>query len=250
MAAPDWLTAHPVAHRGFHDRAAGRIENTLTAARAAIDRGFSIECDLQLSADEKVVVFHDDTLDRLTEGHGPVGGCSLAELKATPLHGTADRIPTLEDLLEAVDDRVPLVIELKSLFTGDRRLEERVAPILAAYRGRSVIMSFDPASMQAMRRLAPRLPRGMIADRFDSPADRETIPTWQRLAFRHLLYAPLVMPAFVAYDVNALPANAPLLARHLGLKLLTWTVRTEAHRATARRYTDQMIFEDFDPEAA
>jgi glycerophosphoryl diester phosphodiesterase len=250
MADLDWLIARPVAHRGFHDRAAGRLENTLAAAIAAVERGFAIECDLQLTADERVIVFHDDTLDRLTVATGPVHRLTLSELREIPLRDSEDRIPTLQELLETVGGKVPLVIELKSQFIGDRRLERRVAEALAGYAGHLAVMSFDPASMQAMRTLAPHLPRGMIADRFDNPRERERNPPLKRLALRHLLFAPLVRPQFVAYHVGSLPANAPLLLRHLGLKLLTWTVRTEADRETARRWADQMIFEGFDPGAA
>ena len=100
MASLDWLTARPIAHRGYHDRHAGRLENTLSAAEAAIARSFAVECDLQLTADGAVIVFHDDTLDRLTDLKGPVAAKSLAELKAARLSGSTDRIPTLAELLE------------------------------------------------------------------------------------------------------------------------------------------------------
>src|SRR5881392_1365342 len=102
-----WLTARPIAHRGYHDRGAGRIENTLSAAEAAIAANFAIECDLQLSVDGEAVVFHDDTLDRLTAtAAGPVRARPLAELQAMPLCDSADHIPTLTELLARIDDRV------------------------------------------------------------------------------------------------------------------------------------------------
>ncbi len=170
MAAPAWLTARPIAHRGYHDMGpagSGRgIENTLPAAEAAIARNFAIECDLQPTADGAVVVFHDDTLDRLTDLTGPVAAKTLAEVRRARFKDGDAFIPTLENLLDLVDGRVPLVIELKSRFNGDRRLEAAAAAILSAYTGPAVVMSFDPASMAAMRRLAPTLPRGMLADRF------------------------------------------------------------------------------------
>ena len=250
MAAPNWLTARPVAHRGYHDASVGRMENTLPAAEAALARHFAIECDLQLTADGEIIIFHDDTLDRLTTGTGPVAARTLAEVRAHPFRGADGVIPTLADLLDLVDGRTPLVIELKSQFTGDRRLEKAVAPVLAGYSGPAVVMSFDPASMIAMRRLAPSLPRGMIADRFTA-ADWTTLALPARLAYHWLLAAPLVLPAFVAFDVRALPASAPLALRHFfRIPLLTWTVRTDAERATARAWADQIIFEGFDPDAA
>ena len=248
MPCPDWLTARPVAHRALHDRTEGRIENTLSAVRAALDRGFAIEVDLQLTADEEVIVFHDDMLDRLTESTGRVDQTSLSAIRAIKLRNTTDRIPTLDELLEEVAGRTPLVIELKSNWTGDRRLEHRVAGILSTYSGPAAVMSFDPASVHAMRKLAPHLPRGLVADRFEEE-EWPGIPPHYRLALRHLLSAAYALPQFIAYDVKALPATAPLLLRHLGLPLLTWTVRTPADVETARKWANQMIFEGFDPAA-
>ncbi|MEX0853468.1 MAG: glycerophosphodiester phosphodiesterase family protein [Bauldia sp.] len=250
MSRLDWLTARPIAHRGYHDRASGRIENTLAAAAAAVERGFAIECDLQITADGEVVVFHDDTLDRLTESTGRIDRTSLVDIRKARFRDGDARVPTLEDLLDLVDGRVPLVIELKSRWNGDRRLEQVVAGILAAYSGPMAVMSFDPASMVAMRRLAPELARGMTADHF--PAGDWPMLSWPvRFASRNLLSAPFVLPSFVAYGVKALPASAPLALRHFFRRpLLTRTVRTAADLVVARRWADQIIFEGFDPDAA
>jgi glycerophosphoryl diester phosphodiesterase len=249
MAAPDWLTARPIAHRGYHDRTARRIENTLPAAAAAVDRRFAIELDLQLTADNRPVVFHDRTFDRLTETTGPLAAKTLAEAKAARFKETDARIPTLEELLDLVDGRVPMVIELKSDWSGDRRLEQAVAPILATYSGPAAVMSFDPASMATMRRLAPSLPRGLIADHFDDGPDWGHLSAARRFALRHLLAVGTVLPDFVSYGIKALPANAPLLLHHFGMTLITWTVRTPEDLAKAREYTDQITFEGFDADA-
>ncbi|MCB1488289.1 MAG: glycerophosphodiester phosphodiesterase [Bauldia sp.] len=246
MGRAAFLTERPIAHRGFHDVAAGRIENTLSAAAAAVARDFAIECDLQLTRDGEAIVFHDDTLDRLTDATGPVHARTLAEVRAAAIAGTADRIPTLAELLDLVAGRVPLVIELKRQAGAEPHLERRTTALLADYPGPVAVMSFDPASVRAMRSLAPALPRGLVADRFDDPGEGELSWT-RRMALRHLLHAWDVRPDFIAYGIKALPANAPLLLRHLGLPLLTWTVRTPEERARAARYADQIIFEGFDP---
>ena len=249
MAAPAWLTARPIAHRGYHDIASRRIENTLPAAEAAIARNFAIECDLHRTADDHVVVFHDDTLDRLTNATGPVERKTLAEVRGARFRDGEGTVPTLEDMLDLVDGRVPLVIEMKSGFAGDRRLEAAAAAILAGYSGPVAVMSFDPASMMAMRRLAPTLPRGMLADRFRA-ANWPTLAMPTRLAGASMIAAIAVLPAFIAYDVTGLPASPPLALRHFfRLPLLTWTVRTAAELATAKAWADQIIFEGFDPEA-
>jgi glycerophosphoryl diester phosphodiesterase len=249
VARHAWLTARPIAHRGYHDRSAGRIENTLSAARAAVARGFAVECDVWASADGEAVVFHDETLDRMTNRSGAVYANSLAELKAAELLDTDERIPALGELVATISGAVPLVIELKSEGNQAIRLARRVAELLADYAGQVAVMSFDPGTVGAMRSISPTLPRGMLADRFDGEESRSL--SWsRRFTLRHLLDAPIVRPDFIAYGVAALPADAPLLLRHLGLPLLTWTVRTPADREVARRYADQIIFEGFDPDAA
>jgi glycerophosphoryl diester phosphodiesterase len=249
LAGIDWLTARPIAHRGYHNAAAGRIENTLAAATAAVERNFGIECDVQTTADGKVVVFHDDTLDRLTDARGPLIARPLDALKAVRFRNGEAGIPTLQDLLDLVDGRVPLVIEIKSTWSEDRRLEAAVATILCTYIGPIAVMSFDARSMMEMRRIAPHIRRGLTADNFPGK-DWPMVPAAKRLANRNLLSAPWTLPSFIAYGIKAMPALAPLALRRLsGIPILTWTVRTQADRTRAVRWADQIIFEGFDPDA-
>ena len=158
MRAPDWLTARPVAHRGLHDVARGIIENMPGAAQAAIAGNFAIECDIQLTADGEAMVHHDDALGRLTEGTGALLDKTAAELKAGQLQGHAERMMSLGDLCALVAGRVPLVIEVKSHFDGDRKLVKRMAEVLAVLSGPAVGMSFDPDQVLALRELLPVAP--------------------------------------------------------------------------------------------
>jgi len=246
MAGLDWLIERPVAHRGLHGD--GLIENTLGAARAAVEGNFAIEVDLQLTADNEVVVFHDETLDRLTTATGPLADRTVAELKKISIRGTNERIPALQELLDLVAGRTPLVLELKSDWNGDERLTARVAAVLAGYAGPVACMSFDPQIVMALQSHAPGLPRGIVAERYYDDPEWSPLTRAQRFKFGNLLHIPGTKPHFVAYYVRDLPAIAPLIARHiLGLKLLTWTVRTDAQRRKARRWANQMIFEGFRP---
>src|ERR1700681_4527221 len=135
VRAPGWLISRPVAHRGLHDAARGIIENMPGAALAAISGNFSIECDIQLTADGEAMVHHDDTLGRLTEGSGALLGMTAAQLRAAPFKDTPERMMSLGDLCALVRGRVPLVIEVKSHFDGDRKLVTRMADVLASYSG-------------------------------------------------------------------------------------------------------------------
>ncbi len=164
MAGLDWLTARPIAHRALHGGAL--VENTLGAAAAAVVANYAIETDLQLSADGEVIVFHDDTFDRLTTASGPVKTRTLIELKKIAFKDSGERIPTLGELLTLVAGRTPLVLELKSAWDGDDRLVARVAKQLESYAGPVAAMSFDPRTVEALRKHAPGLPRGIVAERY------------------------------------------------------------------------------------
>src|SRR5215207_2800498 len=121
----DWLVARPIAHRGLHAKGKGIIENTASAFAAAINGNYAIECDVQLTSDGEAVVFHDNELDRLTEAKGPVRALTAQELKQVKLKATSDRMQTLAELLEQVDGRSSLVIELKSLWDDNDALAKR-----------------------------------------------------------------------------------------------------------------------------
>ncbi len=166
MRAPDWLTARPVAHRGLHDRARGIVENMPSAVQAAIDGNFAIEVDVQLTADGEAMVHHDDALGRLNEGRrtarqdrGPTEG------RRVQGHGGAHD-DARRPLRSLVAGRVPLVIEIKSHFDGDRKLVTRMAEVLASYSGPAVGMSFDPDQvLRAARTIARTCARGIVAQR-------------------------------------------------------------------------------------
>jgi glycerophosphoryl diester phosphodiesterase len=243
-----WLTARPIAHRGLHDAAAGIIENTPSSVRAAIASNYGIEVDLQISADGEAMLHHDAVLGRLTDGEGALAQMTAAAIKAVPFKNTADRIITLGELCDLVGGRTTLLIELKSEFNGDLRLAKRTAELLTGYSGPVAVMSFDPDPIEAVRHAAPRITRGITAERWYKHHEWDALTPAQKHSLAWLRHAPRSRPQFVAYGVRDLPAAAPLLARTLfGWPLLTWTVRSQADRDTAARYADQMIFEGFRP---
>ena len=219
-----------------------------SAAQAAVDGNFSIECDIQLTADGEAMVHHDDALGRLTEGVGALLTKTAAELRAVKFRDTPERMMSLGDLCALVAGRVLLVIEVKSHFDGDRRLVTRMMEVLSAYSGPVVGMSFDPDQVLALRELAPRLPRGIIAQRTYDDDSWKNLTREQRDGMLYLRHGFRTEPHFVAYWVDQLPDPAPWIARNIfGCPLLTWTVRTPEQRKRAARYADQMIFEGFRP---
>ncbi len=248
MPGLDWLTARPIAHRGLHNAAAGVIENTASAFAAAIAGGYGIETDLQISADGEAMAHHDDALGRLTEGSGRLADMAAAEIKAVPFKASADRILTLGELCDSVGGRTPLLLELKSHFDGDRRLVQRIADVLVGYAGPVAVMSFDPSLVEAVRRIAPGLPRGIVAQRHYAHDDWAGLPSAARRRMEYLLHLQASRPHFIAYSIKDLPGAAPLMAHWIfGLPLLTWTVRSEDDRKRAGRWANQIIFEGWQP---
>ncbi|NRG19180.1 glycerophosphodiester phosphodiesterase [Rhizobiales bacterium] len=246
-----WLTAKPIAHRGFHDAHAGRIENTPSAVKAAMERGLPVEVDVQELADGDALVFHDDKLDRLTFETGPVIEKRFEEISEIPMRGTDDKLWRLDDLLRLVDGQVGICIEIKSLLRKDsqRNFVTRIATRLKHYTGPVVVKTFDPDMLGVLREIAPDLPRGIVAEGARDPKHYGHLTRIERFVIRHILHAPRTRPHFISYNVHDLPAFGPsILKRWFGLPIITWTVRTQEDRQRAKLFADQMVFEGFDPD--
>jgi glycerophosphoryl diester phosphodiesterase len=245
---PDAFLRLPIAHRALHDRAAGRVENSLTAIGAAVAAGYGIEIDLQLSADGQAMVFHDEDLDRLTDANGPVSARRAADLLAIRLKDSADTIPTLPQVLNLIADRVPLLIEIKdqSLTMGptDGRLEAATAAALETYRGPVAVMSFNPDAVAHMARLAPAVPRGITTSAYD-PDDWAPLPPGTCDRLRAIPDYAATGSSFISHEAADLsrPRVAALKAK--GARVLCWTIRSPGAEALARKVADNITFEGY-----
>ncbi|AWM87306.1 glycerophosphodiester phosphodiesterase family protein [Microvirga sp. 17 mud 1-3] len=250
MSTPSWLVAKPIAHRGLHNKAEGILENTISAAEAAIARGFPLELDVQLTADNEAIVFHDFELDRLTGQTGLVAERKLSELVGIDITGAkgGDRIPSLKEFLAKVAGRTPLVVEIKSKFNGDMRLTKRTIEVLADYSGPFVVKSFDPDIVAYLRQHAPNITRGFIGElEYASKSDNFLSPE-QKHRMANLLHFDETQPQFLSWRVKDLPCASTYLSRLLGhIPVMTWTVRNPEDRARAEKHADQMVFEGFLP---
>ena len=230
------------AHRGLHDIRGGIVENTLPAFDAACRAGYGMELDIQFSSDFEVVVFHDDTLERLTGDPRRVDQCSLAELKGFELGGVAGAgIPTLREVLRLVNGRTPLLIELKS-GKNNARLCRALMEIIRDYRGEYIVESFNPLIVGWFRRHAPEIVRGQLV----CPM-REYIAQASRLSaffMAGLLLNFIGRPDFVAYDANAIRFFSPHFQRFIfRTPMAAWTVRDAHLRALIDRRGEIAIFE-------
>ncbi len=239
-----WLVERPIAHRGLHGK--GIVENTEGAFAAAIQHNYAIECDVQLTADGEAVVFHDDDLDRLAEAKGRVRALTAKALKGVPLKSTIDRMQTLAELLEQVDGRATLVIELKSHWDDDDTLVKRVLQVLEGYDGAYCLMSFDPYLLACLRELSPETVRGIVADRTTDPS-YNALPLAKRYGMRMFEHLAQTQPHFVSYNWRELPFEPVTEIRALGHPVITWTVRSREEASRALRYSDQVTFEGYLP---
>ena len=244
---PAFLKA-PIAHRALHDAGQGRPENSLSAVAAAVAAGYGIEIDLQLSADGEAMVFHDETLDRLTAETGPVNARTAADLARIPLKNGQESIPTLPQVLAAIAGRVPLLIEIKDQSEGrggsDGRLEAATARALSGYAGPVAVMSFNPACVAGMARLAPAIPRGLTTCDWD-PAEWAPLPPEACARLRTIPDYDAVGASFVSHDWKDLsrPRVAELKAG--GAVILCWTIRSPEAEAQARRVAHNITFEGY-----
>jgi len=243
---PDWLL-QPIAHRGLHDATRGIIENTPSAFEAALRAGYAIETDLRAASCGTPMVFHDASLERLTHGAGPLAGEDAETLGALRLRDSADRMPTLAALLDHVDGRVPLFLEVKSDFTDQSAFAARIVEDLCQYRGPVALMSFDPWLLGAFRELAPQIPRGLGATRVRA-GELPQYGALQRVALTHLLFIAAARPHFLSCEHTALGLLGPLLARRAArLPVIAWTIRTPIEATRALRRAGAIFFEGFTP---
>jgi glycerophosphoryl diester phosphodiesterase len=243
---PEFLTV-PIAHRALHDARAERAENSLEAVKAAVEAGYGIEVDVQLTASGEAVVFHDETLSRLTAETGAVRDRRLGEMTELPLKG-GGTIPALTDVLWAVAGRVPLLIEVKDqdgrMGPSIGELEQAVAIDLASYEGPVAVMSFNPHSVDALRHYAPSVPRGLTTCSW-RPEDWPDLTEETRLRLREIPDFVSTGAAFISHEARDLQRPRVRELKAAGVPILCWTIRSPEAEAEARKIADNVTFEGY-----
>lgn len=247
---PKQFWAKPFAHRGLHDMMSP--ENSLSAILAAVDAGYGIEIDVQPSADGEAMVFHDYTLDRMTDETGPTSARSTGELSSIKLGDAAETIPTFETVLRALDGRAPILIEIKDQsrdFTRtDGALERRVCEIIRQF-GKvetSAVMSFNPFSAGYVRDFLPEVARGVVSYDFEHPHDAHVPPEY-RAKLAALDWFESVDADFVSYGAESLPTERTDALRQAGVPVFCWTIRSAEQAKRTLDHCDQITFERYLP---
>jgi hypothetical protein len=233
------------AHRGLYEKDQSVPENSLEAFKRAAAYGCGVELDVQLSKDGAVVVFHDDTVDRMTTGKGRVDSFTLSELQAMPLMGTAHRMPLFTDVMAVLDGVSPTIVELKST-PNYKELCEKTLAILRTCKGPYCVESFDPRIVRWFYLHAPDIVRGQLTEAY-SYWRKAGLPLWRCLMMHTLCINFLTHPQFIAFGRGHRPL-CMLLGRRLGTMTVFWTERPDSdHELLAKRY-DCRIFEHYRPE--
>ncbi len=233
------------AHRGLWDMSKGIPENSMPAFRRAVENGYAIEFDVHLTSDNKLVVFHDSNLMRMCGVQGRIEDMSWEDISKLHLAGTFCRIPLFSEVLEVVDGKVPLLIELK-LPSMDTKLCEFIYEQLKDYKGKYLIESFNPFALNWFKKNAPDILRGQLASK-DSQS--ESIPYILRLVSASLLVNLLSRPNFIAYNIQTkFGMGFRINKKVYHVPVFAWTVRSgEEYKKVLPEY-DGVIFERFLPE--
>ncbi len=235
-----WLVEDCIAHRGLHDDKAP--ENSLLAFENAIKEGYPIETDVHQIADGTIIIFHDSSLQRMTGQDGYVKNLKKKDLENIRLKGTDQKIPTLDEFLNFVDGRVPVLIEIKNT-NKVGELESALYARLKEYKGEYAIQAFNPFVLEWFKNNAPEVLRGQLSGYFKG----EQLSFLKKLFLKRMtLNKKVSQPHFISYEASTLPNR--FVRKYKTLPLLAWTVRSQEEYLKVIKFCDNIIFEGFEPK--
>jgi glycerophosphoryl diester phosphodiesterase len=201
-----------------------------------------IELDVQFTADDGLMVFHDESLERLTGVKRDIRECTRDDLRCLKILDSDYHIPRLDEVLDFVGGQVPLLIELKNKKRVGQ-LERKLASILKNYKGNYALQSFNPASMGWFAREAPHILRGQLSCSFE----KDTMPAYKKFMLKNLMFNFISKPDFISYDIHSLPQWIITRMKKHGKVIIGWTARNRDEYEIALQYCDNIIFEGFLP---
>lgn len=231
------------AHRGLHG---GEVpENSLEAFELACKAGYGIELDVHVTADDKLVVFHDDTLKRMCGIDEKTESKTLAELQALTLGGTEHRIPSFREVLDLVDGRAPLIVELKGTSMKNMRVCELTAEMLDGYKGAYCVEAFNPIFVAWWKKNRKNVVRGQLSNKMKKADSGQS--TFVNFLLENMLLSFLARPDFLAYCAGNRKQPSFRFARALGGYPVAWTIRTDEDIELCKNDFKAIIFENVRP---
>lgn len=236
------------AHRGLHSKEKNIPENSLAAFKAAVDGGYGIELDVRLDADGKLFIMHDDNALRMTGADMFISKSHYDEIKALRLGSTDEKIPTFAEVLELVDGKIPLIVELKAIPGRIDELGKRVFELLDSYEGDFLVESFDPRMVRWVRKHRPHIARGQLISYFRRHGDKKISPAIDFMT-HNLLFNIGARPDFVAMYYPDRKSISLKLCRLLGAVEIDWTITSQQQLDICRKdKVKSVIFEGFIPD--
>ncbi|WP_242945339.1 glycerophosphodiester phosphodiesterase family protein [Hespellia stercorisuis] len=229
------------AHRGLHNKEQMIPENSMAAFRNAVDHNYGIELDVHLTKDTKIVVFHDDDLKRVCGVDGTIEKLTYEELRKYSLQGTYEKIPLLSEVLDYVDGRVPLLIEIK-MQNRNTRVCKYLRQELAGYKGEYLIQSFNSLAIRWYKVNCPGILRGQLASNLT--ADDKSTPYVLRFIVKNLLANAFCKPDFISYKLKDSCNPSFWINQHIyRVPTAAWTLRTPEALEEAKKRFEMYIFE-------
>jgi glycerophosphoryl diester phosphodiesterase len=233
------------AHRGLWSAADGVPENSLAAFQHAAERGYGIELDVRITADGEAVVFHDDTLDRLTGATGRVRDHSVHDLQQLKLNGSDETLPTLAEALTVIGHRSMVLVELKTPNGEVGPLEKRVNEVLIDHHGPVAVIGFNAYSHAWFADHHPQVLRGLNSHAYKEGEGRMSRDAIADL--RALKHVSIARPHFLGLGLDMLPSPEADVLRKQGMPVVAWTVRKPDQWDAVKDHCDNLIFEGFQP---
>ncbi|WP_422486079.1 glycerophosphodiester phosphodiesterase family protein [Gudongella sp. DL1XJH-153] len=234
------------AHRGLFDNKADTPENSLKAINSAVQNGYGVEFDVRLTKDKIPVVVHDNKLRRISGVDGLVTEMTFKELQEIQLFESNEEIPTLYQVLDVIDGKVPAIVELKKDQGRDSSICEIVAPILDRYRGHYMVESFNPVLMIWYKKNRPSVIRGQLSTNHLKDGKKGLL---LNISLQYLLLNFLVKPDFIAYN-HHYRNNPSLIINRKVFKAITaaYTLKSQEELDKNKGMFDLLIFDSFIPE--
>ena len=238
-----WIKETPIAHRGLHTK--DIPENSLSAFENALKNNYAIELDVQFTKDKEVVVFHDENLKRMTNDTRNIEDVNYDELKNLRLGNTNEIIPTLEEVLELVDSKVAILIEIKDC-KDYIELSEKTYEILKGYEGNYAIQSFNPFILEWYKNNASEVIRGQLSGTFTEGS--ESLNSFEKFVLKNMLLNFKSKPNYIVYELEGIPKSKLESLRKKGVPIIVWTVKNKEDMEKAYKYSDNITFENFLPK--
>ena len=238
-----WIKETPIAHRGLHTK--DIPENSLSAFENALKNNYAIELDVQFTKDKEVVVFHDENLKRMTNDTRNIEDVNYDELKNLRLGNTNEIIPTLEEVLELVDSKVAILIEIKDC-KDYIELSEKTYEILKGYEGNYAIQSFNPFILEWYKNNASEVIRGQLSGTFTEGS--ESLNSFEKFVLKNMFLNFKSKPNYIGYELEGIPKSKLESLRKKGVPIIVWTVKNKEDMEKAYKYSDNITFENFLPK--